>query len=72
MKERKSAHFDTIQMILHRESIHTALFLGANFVGFYIQGNSAQWRVPVALQICFASIMVVSTNLAHLRPPPAL
>ena len=33
VKERKLAHFDTVQVICI-VTIHTALFLGANFVGF--------------------------------------
>lgn len=33
------------------------------FFSYWISGNSAQWRVPIALQIVFAVIMIAGIEL---------
>ena len=38
-------------------------------VSFWISGNSAQWRVPIALQIVFAVIMIIGIELASELSP---
>ena len=45
--------------MIHKQTIGIMVSYWIDFGFYWIKGSSAQWRVPIAMQIVFAVIMII-------------